>query len=130
MLNSVPNTATQTITPQTALPDASDNASSLVGYNINNYVFGDLNGTDTYTPNSQNQTVQNNQMNPNATNPITNKKTNPILGILGLGALVGAGYIGIKKAKGQKITLPKFETIKTTITDFLNKFKKEAPKKA
>ena len=130
MLNSVPNTATQTITPQTALPDASDNASSLVGYNINNYVFGDLNGTDTYTPNSQNQTVQNNQMNPNATNPITNKKTNPILGILGLGALIGAGYIGIKKAKGQKITLPKFETIKTTITDFLNKFKKEAPKKA
>ena len=123
MLNSVPNTATQTITPQTALPDASDNASSLVGYNINNYVFGDLNGTDTYTPNSQNQTVQNNQMNPNATNPITNKKTNPILGILGLGALIGAGYIGIKKAKGQKITLPKFETIKTTITDFLNKFK-------
>lgn len=130
MLNSVPNTATQTITPQTALPDASDNASSLVGYNINNYVFGDLNGTDTYTPNSQNQTVQNSQMNPNATNPITNKKTNPILGILGLGALIGAGYIGIKKAKGQKITLPKFETIKTTITDFLNKFKKEAPKKA
>ena len=130
MLNTVPNTATQTITPQTALPDASDNASSLVGYNINNYVFGDLNGTDTYTPNSQNQTVQNNQMNPNATNPITNKKTNPILGILGLGALIGAGYIGIKKAKGQKITLPKFETIKTTITDFLNKFKKEAPKKA
>ena len=130
MLNSVPNTATQTITPQTALPDASDNASSLVGYNINNYVFGDLNGTDTYTPNSQNQTVQNNQMNPNATNPITNKKTNPILGIIGLGALIGAGYVGIKKAKGQKITLPKFETIKTTITDFLNKFKKEAPKKA
>ncbi len=130
MLNSVPNTATQTITPQTALPDASDNASSLVGYNINNYVFGDLNGTDTYTPNSQNQTVQNNQMNPNATNPITNKKTNPILGILGLGALIGAGYIGIKKAKGQKIELPKFETIKTKVTDFLNKFKKEAPKKA
>ena len=126
MLNTVPNTAAQTTTPQMALPDASDNASSLVGYNINNYVFGDLNGTDTYTPNSQNQTVQNNQMNPNATNPITNKKTNPILGILGL----GAGYIGIKKAKGQKITLPKFETIKTTITDFLNKFKKEAPKKA
>lgn len=130
MLNTVPNTAAQTTTPQMALPDASDNASSLVGYNINNYVFGDLNGTDTYTPNSQNQTVQNNQMNPNATNPITNKKTNPILGILGLGALVGAGYIGIKKAKGQKITLPKFETIKATITDFLNKFKKEAPKKA
>ena len=130
MLNTVPNTAAQTTTPQMALPDASDNASSLVGYNINNYVFGDLNGTDTYTPNSQNQTVQNNQMNPNATNPITNKKTNPIFGILGLGALIGAGYIGIKKAKGQKITLPKFETIKTTITDFLNKFKKEAPKKA
>ena len=59
MLNTVPNTAAQTTTPQMALPDASDNASSLVGYNINNYVFGDLNGTDTYTPNSQNQTVQN-----------------------------------------------------------------------
>ena len=36
MLNTVPNTAAQTTTPQMALPDASDNASSLVGYNINN----------------------------------------------------------------------------------------------
>ena len=128
MLNTVPNT-NQAISPQ-ALPDASDNASSLVGYNINNYVFGDLNGTDSYTPNNQVQSFQNGTVNPNATNPITNKKSNPILGVLGLGALIGAGYIGIKKAKGQKIALPKFETIKKTITDFLNKFKKEAPKQA
>lgn len=118
MLNTVPNTAAQTTTPQMALPDASDNASSLVGYNINNYVFGDLNGTDTYTPNSQNQTVQNNQMNPNATNPITNKKTNPILGILGLGALVGAGYIGIKKQKGKKLLCLNLKQLKQQLPIF------------
>ena len=126
MLNTVENGA-QPINGQ-ILPDASDNASSLVGYNINNYVFGDLNGTDTYTPNKEAQLNQNNQMNPNATNPIQNKKSNPLLGILGLCTLFGAGYIGIKKAKGQKIELPKLETIKTKITDLINKFKKEANK--
>lgn len=127
MMNNVPN-ITQPVNPQAVLPDASDNASSLVGYNINNYVFGDLNGTDTYTSNNQAQPVQNNPMNPNATNPIVNKKSNPLVGILGLGALIGLGYAGIKKAKGQKITLPKFETIKTKLTEFINKFKKEGKK--
>jgi len=104
------------------LPDDSDRASQIIGQNINNYVFGDLDEKgDNFTP--QNGVTNN----PNATNPIVDKKTNPILGLLVLGGIMGAGYAALKKGRGEKVSIPKFETIKKTVLDFINKFKNKAP---
>ena len=104
-----------------ALPDASDQASCLTGYNINDYVFGNLNNNDSYV---RSNTANTTAVNPNVTDPVKNKKSKPVLGLLSLAALGAAAYIGIKKGKGEKINIPKFETIKSGITDFLKKFKK------
>ena len=104
-----------------ALPDACDRASCLTGYNINDYVFGNLDNNDSYV---RSNTANTAAVNPNVTDPIKDKKSKPVLGLLGLAALGAAAYIGIKKGKGEKINIPEFETVKNSITDFLKKFKK------
>ena len=80
MLNSVPSVQTPTM-----MPGATDEASKIVGYNIDNYVFGG----DSFTPQNPNATVQQTSG--------KNTTKNTLLGVLSLGGILAAG---IALAKG------------------------------
>lgn len=116
------NTTASVQTPQTVpvLPDDSDRASSLVGYNINNYVFGN----DSFNKTGQNPQNAACSGSP-VTNPITNKKgNNSLLGVLALGVLGIGAYAAVKKGGGTSFKLPDFSEIKTKVTDLFKKFRK------
>lgn len=98
-----------------ALPDATDRASSLVGYNINNYVFG----------NNLNQPNGVQGQAPNVSGPSSSSgKKSGILGVLALGLLGAGAFLGIKAGKGGNIKLPNFGAVKNSVTGFFAKFKK------
>lgn len=112
------------------LPDASDRASSIVGFDINKYVFGEdsfslqnpSGGLNQTNQNPVNQTVLNNGNNKTETS--ANKANNVfssllLLGVLGLGA-----FAAVKGLKSKDVKLPKFSKIKEYISKFKNNFKK------
>ena len=106
--------------PQT-LPDATDRASEIVGFDINNYVFGHDTYTKTLPSSNQNQ-----QNLPSANN--IKKENNKFSAILLLGMLSLGAFAAYKGLKGSDIKLPETSKIKETFTGFIetikNKFKK------
>ncbi len=108
------------------LPDACDMASPLVGYDINKAVFGPLDEGDCFDKSKDVKTEHDEAANTSNSDK-ADKKSHSFLGFLGLVALGVGAFAGFKKAKGQPLKLPAFDSVKDTVHNFLNKFKKTAP---
>ncbi len=94
-----------------ALPDDSDRVSSIVGYDVNNYVWG--NG----------QIQPNPYMTPGANmqpycQPQNGKGKSSLAGAAILGTLVAGGAFIFAKAKGKNVS---FQSIKNAVVNFFKK---------
>jgi len=91
-----------------ALPDDSDRVSGIVGYDVNNYVWGNgqIQSNPYMTP--QLNTTQYSQ-------PQNNKGKSSILGAAILGTLVAGGAFIFAKARGHNVS---FQSIKNAVVNF------------
>lgn len=99
--------------PLPALPDDSDRVSSVVGYNVNNYVWG--NGQPQQLNNFG---YQNPAMQPVCPQTPQNKLSNSAFGGLILTGLVAGGAVILGKLTGR---CPSFQDIKNAIGSFIHR---------
>ncbi len=120
------------LNPNGTLPDDTDRVSSLVGCNVNQYVFGDTNkapqGGDILQTNPINQT---NSINSSVEKSKTNKKSSALLGALALVGISVAGFAAYRVAKGKPITKAEitklWEDIKKPFKSLFGILKKTPP---
>ncbi|MCD8024008.1 MAG: hypothetical protein LUE64_00555 [Candidatus Gastranaerophilales bacterium] len=86
-------------TPQAVLPDDSDRASSLTGYNINNYVFGDKQPVKNPLPQNSNEQAPE--------KPKSKIYTSGLLGLISLAGLGALSAFSLKKCGKLESLSPK-----------------------